>query len=100
MLMNCSSCTALTPELINSAKGLHLHSFAWLNGSNQIGALPMGRWNYLVDVEPPDHRSASAGGPAVVHWTLGGPWLPEYRQAGGPLAEEWRNAYAESRKIP
>jgi hypothetical protein len=94
MLLNCSACTALTPELVNTATGIYLHRFAWLKCPNQIGSLPMGRWNYLVDVQPPDYRPASEGGPALVHWTLGGPWLSEYNKAGGPLAAEWHDARA------
>jgi hypothetical protein len=94
MLLNCSACKALTPELVNAATGLHLHRFQWLDDPTLIGALPMGRWNHLVDVEPVDARPAHDGGPALVHWTLGGPWLHDYSHAGGPLAEEWHAARA------
>lgn len=94
MLLNCSACTALTPELVNTATGLHLHRFQWLQHPSLVGALPMGRWNHLVDVQPLDVRPASEGGPALVHWTLGGPWLNDYRHAGGFLAEEWHAARA------
>ena len=94
MLFNCGACRALTPELVNTASGLQLHRFQWLDETGQIGALPRGRWNHLVDVQPLDARPTSEGGPALVHWSLGGPWLPAYREAGGPLAEEWHAARA------
>lgn len=92
ILMNCTACTGLTPDLVNTASGPHLHRFDWIEHPDLIGALPMGRWNHLIDVQPPDYRPASEGGPALVHWTLGGPWLRNYRQAGGPLADEWHAA--------
>ena len=45
MLLNCSRCTALTPEYVNSASGLELHRFHWLAGDHEIGAPPDG-WNH------------------------------------------------------
>jgi hypothetical protein len=99
MFLNCSACTALTPELVNTASGLHLHRFSWLEHSGQVGALPIGRWSHLVDVEPPDHRPANAGGPALVHWILDSPWLRDYRQSGGPLADGWHAAHAAATKL-
>jgi hypothetical protein len=99
MLLNSSACTVLTPELVNTASGLHLHRCAWLKHSGQVCALPIGRWNHLVDGEPPVDRPASAGGSALVHWTLGGPWLRDYRQSGGPLADEWHAAHAAATKL-
>ncbi len=67
MLLNCSRCQALTPEYVNSASGLDLHRFHWLDGDHQIGALP-NRWNHLVGVQEPASEEA-----ALLHWTLGGP---------------------------
>jgi hypothetical protein len=89
MLFHCDRCTALTPEYVNTASGLQLHRFEWLAGEEEIGALPMGRWNHLIDVQPPATEPAERGGPALVHWTLGGPWFEEYRLGGGVLAAEW-----------
>ena len=82
MLFNTPRCRALTPELVNTASGLHLHRFAWLGPDDRIGALPS-VWNHLVDVQPPDPAAQ------LLHWTLGGPWFREQRSAGGPLAAEW-----------
>ncbi|WP_087066675.1 hypothetical protein [Cyanobium sp. NIES-981] len=89
MLFNCEQCKALTPDYVNSASGLELHQFKWLADDSCIGGLPQGRWNHLIDVQPPDARPAGEGGPALVHWTLGGPWFQQYRKSGGELASEW-----------
>lgn len=55
---------------VNERRGLDLHQFYWLN-DNEIGALPA-EWNWLVNVEPKPSE------PAIAHFTLGGPWLPEW----------------------
>ena len=98
MLFNCERCTALTPDLVNTASGLELHRFLWLEGDHLIGALPE-RWNHLVAVQPPppgapaelppEGTAGEATSPALVHWTLGGPWFREQRQMGAGLAAEW-----------
>lgn len=89
MLFNCARCTALTPDFVNTASGLQLHRMEWLAGDHEIGALPIERWNHLIDVQPPRPEPACEGGPALVHWTLGGPWFDAYRTSGGELAAEW-----------
>ena len=81
MLFNNARCTALTPDYVNTASGLELHQFKWLASDDEIGALPS-RWNHLVDYDPP-RRDA-----ALVHYTLGGPYFPEY--AACEYADEWR----------
>ncbi|MFN9622277.1 MAG: hypothetical protein ACK587_05520 [Cyanobacteriota bacterium] len=98
MLLNCARCTALTPDYVNSASGLELHRFSWLEGDHQIGALP-DRWNHLVDVQPPPLEPADAGGPTLLHWTLGGPWFREQRTMGGPLAAEWFSARDDALRL-
>ena len=96
MLFNCSRCTALTPAYVNSASGLDLHRFHWLpEGDATIGALPPG-WNHLVGVQPAPEASADQGGPAMLHWTLGGPWFRDQRCLGGELAAEWFGARADA----
>jgi hypothetical protein len=80
MLMNCSECRALTPEYVNRASGLELHQFKWLGDDSRIGALPA-KWNHLVDYDPPRADAA------LVHFTQGGPWFPEYTQV--EFADEW-----------
>jgi len=94
MLLNCSRCTALTPEYVNTASGLDLHRFHWLSGDHEIGAI-QGRWNHLVDVQDP----AIAGDSPLLHWTLGGPWFREQRTMGGYLAAEWFAAREDAFKL-
>jgi len=84
MLLNCSRCTALSPEYVNTASGLDLHRFNWLSGDHEIGPIE-GGWNYLVGVQDPALAEASP----LLHWTLGGPWFREQRTMGGALAAEW-----------
>jgi lipopolysaccharide biosynthesis glycosyltransferase len=81
ILFNNAKCRALTPEYINTASGLELHQFKWLDGDELIGELPA-RWNHLVGYHPP-RRDA-----ALVHYTLGGPYFEEYQNC--EYAEEWR----------
>ena len=69
MLFNNELCTALTPEYVNTATGLELHRFNWIQ-DHQIGSLPLG-FNWLIG-EYPQNATAQ-----IYHWTLGGPWLPE-----------------------
>jgi hypothetical protein len=83
MLVNCAKCRALTPEYVNAASGLELHQFKWLGDDALIGALP-GRWNHLVGYDAPD------AGAALAHFTIGGPWFPEFAQC--EFADEWRAA--------
>lgn len=80
MLFNNAKCRALTPEYVNSASGLELHQFKWLESEELIGALPS-RWNHLVGYDPPRTDAA------LVHFTLGGPYFEEYR--GCEYADRW-----------
>ena len=80
MLMNCARCKALTPEYVNTATGLELHQFKWLEGEELIGELPS-RWNHLAGYDAPRADAA------VVHYTIGGPWFAEYRDC--EYAREW-----------
>jgi hypothetical protein len=72
MLFNNALCRALTPDYINRASGLELHRFAWLQDDGLIGSLPL-EWNWLVD-----EYQANADA-RIVHYTLGGPWFPDYK---------------------
>jgi len=85
MLMNCAKCTALTPQFVNTASGLELHQFKWLGDDNLIGELPH-RWNHLVGYDPADP------GAALAHFTIGGPWFPDFEKC--EFADEWRAARA------
>jgi lipopolysaccharide biosynthesis glycosyltransferase len=81
MLFNNAQCRALTPGYVNAASGLDLHQFKWLANDELIGALP-DRWNHLVGYNVP-----RADAP-LVHYTLGGPYFPEY--ADCEYSEGWR----------
>jgi hypothetical protein len=74
----------LTVENVNSVPGRDLHGFCWLKDT-EIGTLEP-RWNWLVGLQPEPYK------PANIHWTLGGPWLPEFADA--PFADEWRETYS------
>lgn len=50
--------------------GRDLHAFDWLHDS-EIGELPA-EWNWLVGIQP------KPANPAIAHFTLGGPWLPNW----------------------
>lgn len=80
MLFNNAKCEALSPDYVNTASGLELHQFKWLESEDLIGALPQ-RWNHLVDVNDgqPDR--------AVLHYTIGGPYFDSYRDCG--YAQDW-----------
>jgi hypothetical protein len=79
MLFNNERCRALSADYVNSASGLELHRFAWTE-DRLIGELPL-EWNWLVG-EYPAKVDAK-----IVHFTLGGPYFPEYRNCD--YAGEW-----------
>lgn len=75
MLWNCDhpANRRLSVQDVNERPGRDLHAFYWLHDS-EIGALPA-EWNWLVNVQPkPLH-------PKIAHFTLGGPWLPNWSPA-------------------
>lgn len=80
MLFNNNQCRALTPDFVNTASGLELHQFKWLESDDQIGSLPE-TWNHLVGYQSPQIDVANA------HFTLGGPYFPGYENC--EYAEEW-----------
>jgi len=82
MLFNCAKCTALTPEYVNTASGLELHRFQWLESEDLIGEIPH-RWNHLVDYDPPLPVEQVSN----LHYTIGGPYFEEYRDCG--YADPW-----------
>ena len=82
VLWNCghpSNC-AVTPEFVNTASPRELHRFQWLK-DEEIGALDV-RWNWLVGEYPDPPKDVHN-----VHWTVGGPYFEEYRDAD--FAQEW-----------
>ncbi len=48
MLFNNARCKALSKDYVNTASGLQLHQFNWLDSEEEIGELPFS-WNFLVD---------------------------------------------------
>lgn len=80
MMFNCAKCTSLTPEYVNTATGLQLHQFKWLESDEMIGEIPR-RWNHLVGVNEP------LDDPALVHYTIGGPYFKQY--ADCEYSTEW-----------
>jgi len=79
MLFNNERCRALSADYVNSATGLELHRFAWVD-DGLIGELPL-EWNWLV-TEYPYNAHAK-----IVHFTLGGPYFDEYRDCD--YSAEW-----------
>jgi len=79
ILFNASKCQQLTLDYVNTAYGLDLHQFKWLD-DEQIGELPM-EWNHLVGYNLPNKNAA------IVHWTIGGPWFEEYQAV--EFSKEW-----------
>src|SRR5688500_3028927 len=79
MIFNNERCRALTPDYVNSAPGLDLHRFKWLDDT-LIGTLPLAV-SWLVGAS--GHRSDAK----IVHYTLGGPYFDQYRRCD--YAEEW-----------
>ena len=88
MLMNCKKCNELTPDYVNSATGLQLHQFKWLESEELIGELPL-EWNWLVD-EPGYNTKSKVNN---IHFTKGGPWFKEY--AGCSYSETWNEYHKE-----
>jgi len=80
MLFNNAKCFNLSPWVIDTADGLTLHQFKWLEDEELIGELPS-EWNHLVGYDAPRKDVA------LVHYTLGGPYFKEHR--GCEYSEEW-----------
>ncbi len=79
MVFNNERCRALTADYVNTASGLELHRFMWID-DRPIGALDL-EWNWLVGEYPANPQAR------IAHYTLGGPWFDEYRDCD--YAGEW-----------
>ncbi len=90
MLFNNARCRALTPEYVNTASGLELHQFKWLENDSLIGDLPE-KWNHLVGYTSPNTNAAN------VHFTLGGPYFNEY--ADCEFSKQWNEAKANMMRV-
>lgn len=94
MLFNNALCRKLSVDYVNTASGLELHQFKWLAGDQLIGGLPP-RWNHLVGYDAPTDEVS------LVHYTIGGPYFPEYadcEHAGAWFAEREAMLHAGSSK--
>ena len=80
ILFNNAKCGALTRDYVNTATGLQLHQFKWLDRDDQIGEVPV-TWNYLVNEY--EYREDAK----LVHFTDGGPYFEDYKD--DDYAEEW-----------
>jgi len=80
MLFNNARCEALTTGYVNTASGLDLHRFNWLDDA-AIGSLPL-EWNWLVG-EYEQNPAAK-----IAHFTLGGPYFDDFRDCD--YSDEWR----------
>jgi len=90
VLWNCAhpKNRQITPDFVNSSSGLDMHTFSWLD-DNDIGSLPY-EYNWIEGLSPKvpgvvDWR------PDVIHYTLGGPWFPDYQDVlfGNLWTEEY-----------
>lgn len=86
MIFNNTLCRNLTPEYVESAPGLELHQFKWIQ-DHQIGALPKA-WNWLVG-EP----GYSVGEPRLLHYTKGSPCFDAYKDC--EFSEIWHTEREE-----
>ena len=82
ILFNNAQCRALTPDYVNTATGLQLHQFKWLESDERIGEIPH-RWNHLVDYDPTLPTSELS----LIHFTEGGPYFEPYKNCG--YADLW-----------
>ncbi len=82
MLFNNEKCKALTPDFVNTATGLELHRFQWLDGDHLIGNIPH-RWNHLVGYD----EQVPLGEVSNLHYTIGGPYFDDYKDTD--YAAEW-----------
>ena len=80
MLFNNAKCTTLTPDYVNSATGLELHQYKWLENEELIGKIDE-EWNWLVG-EYEYNPNAK-----LVHYTLGTPCFHEFSNTG--MANDW-----------
>lgn len=81
MVFNNKECRNLGPKEVNNMAPSWLHRLGWAD--ERISEIPA-TYNYLVGYY-------SFKNPQVIHYTDGGPWIPEYKNT--PYAEEWLKIY-------
>jgi lipopolysaccharide biosynthesis glycosyltransferase len=84
MLFNNEKCKNLSLEYVNTAPGLDLHQFKWID-HDLIGSLPLS-WNYLVD-----NDNQIDGPPNMIHYTDGSPCYKETQSCEYNI--DWFNTY-------
>jgi lipopolysaccharide biosynthesis glycosyltransferase len=92
MIFNNAKCKALTPEYVNTAPGLDMHQFKWIENFNpetDVGEIPL-TWNYLCDSEF-EGKDQVKGIPKLIHYTEGGPYFEATKDC--EYAEEWLRVY-------
>jgi len=89
VLFNNERCRSLSVDYVNSASGLALHRFAWID-DRAIGELPL-EWNWLVG------EYAYNPGAKIVHFTIGGPYFEAYRDCD--YAQEWFAEFESMRQV-
>ena len=87
MLFNNAKCTTLTPDYVNSATGLELQQYKWLENEELIGKIDE-KWNWLVG-EYEYNPNAK-----IVHYTEGGQYFKNYKNCD--YAEEWFDTFKET----
>jgi lipopolysaccharide biosynthesis glycosyltransferase len=90
MLFNNARCRTLTPDFVNTATGLELHQFAWLEDDALIGSLPL-EWNWLVGEYPFNPNAC------IAHFTRGGPYFAGYENCD--YADEWHAEQARASSV-
>ena len=90
MIFNNAMCRSLTPDYVNSATGLQLHQFKWLESEELIGNVDV-EWNHLVGEYQFNHSAK------LVHFTNGGPYFKKYKDSD--YSKEWFDMYEDSNKI-
>ena len=90
VLWNCAHLKNkhLSLQTVNTETGGNLHAFNWLEDKD-IGSIPMS-YNW-IEGSSPHISSYEAIPPDVIHYTLGGPWFPEYQDVA--FAELWTEEY-------
>lgn len=81
VLFNNAKCKTLTPDYVNTAGGLDLHQFKWLD--EEPGDLP-NHWNKLVGYDKTKN-------PSLIHYTKGIPAFKDY--ANCDHHDEWWKAF-------
>jgi hypothetical protein len=90
MIFNNALCKTLTPDYVNSASGLELHQFKWLESEELIGNIDV-EWNHLVGEYEYNYAAK------LVHFTEGGPYFKKYKDCH--YNEEWFETFEETTKI-